>query len=75
MLVFLFYLNLKIKVDTIVSHIYFDSNYHAKCKIPSTFIQLVTITNLFAFEIVQKCQPCKLDVLRESSNGVVWTMI
>ena len=68
MLAFLYYLNLKIKVDTVVIHVYFDSKYDVKCKFASTFIQLVTIINLFLFEVVQKCQHCQLCVLRENSN-------
>ena len=54
MLAFLYYLNLKIKVDTVVIHVYFDSKFDTKCKFSSTFIQLVTIINLFLFEVVQK---------------------
>ena len=61
MLAFLYCLKLKIKVDTVVGYIYFDSKYHAKRKFVSKFIQLVTITNLFPLEILQKFQiptPC-----------------
>ena len=47
MLAFLYYLNIKIKVDTVVSHIYFDSKYNVKCKFISTFIHPATITNYF----------------------------
>ena len=64
MLVLLYCLNLEIKVDTVVSHIYFDSNYHEKCEFASKFIQLVTITNLFPFEVVQKYQHCQLCALK-----------
>ena len=42
--IFVFYLNSKIKVDTVVRHIYLDSKYHLKCKFASTFIQLVIIS-------------------------------
>ena len=51
MLAFLYYLNLKIKVDTVASDIYLDSKYHVKCKFASKFIQLVTITTLFPFGV------------------------
>ena len=44
----------KIKKDTVVGHIYFESKYNVKCKFTSKFIQLVTITYLFPFEVVQK---------------------
>ena len=56
MLAFLYYFNLKIKVDTVVRHIYFDrkQKHRVKCKFTSKFIQLGT--NLFPFEVVQKCQ-------------------
>ena len=66
MLAFLYYLNLTIKVHTVVSDIYLDSKYHVKCKFASKFIQLVTITTLFPFGVVQKCQHCQLCVLREN---------
>ena len=68
MLAFLYYVNLKNKVDTVIIHVYFDSKYDAKCKFVSTFIQLVTIINLFLFEVVKKCQHCQRGVLRENSN-------
>ena len=67
MLAFLYSLNLKIKVHTVVIYVYFDSKYDVKCKFASTFIQLVTIINLFLFEVVQKCQHYQLCVLRENS--------
>ena len=64
MLAFLYYLNLRIKVRTL--HVtYFGSKYPVKYKFISKFIQLGTITNLFSFEVAQKCQ---LSALRESSN-------
>ena len=65
---FWYYLNLEIKVDTIISYTYPDSRYHVKCKFASEFILLITITNLFPFKVVQKCQHCQLCVLRENSN-------
>ena len=61
---------MKIKVDTVVRHIYFGLKYHVKSKFASKFIQLVTITNLFPFEVVQKYQYCQLCVLRENSNDL-----
>ena len=33
-------------------------------------IRLLTISNLFALEVVQSCQHCQLCVLRENSNGI-----
>ena len=62
MLVLLCCLNLEIKVDTVVSRVYFDPNYHEKCEFVSKFIQLVIVTNLFPFEVVQKFQHCQLCV-------------
>ena len=59
MLTFLNKSDLKIKIDTVVSHIYFDTKVN-KCKRASKFVQLITITNLFPFEIVQKFQHCQL---------------
>ena len=56
MLAFLYYLNLKIKVDTVVRHIYFGSKHHVKWKFAPKFIHLITITNLLPFEVVQKYQ-------------------
>ena len=61
MLAFLYYLHLKLEVDAVVTHVYFDPKWDVKFKFASTYIQLVAITNLFA----QKCQLC---VLRENSN-------
>ena len=60
------------KVDTIASHIYFGSKYHVhvKNKFASKMIQLVTITNLFLFEVVH----CQLCALRETSKGPAWIL-
>ena len=66
MLAFWYYLHLKIKVDTAVHRIYFDSNYHIKHKFASKFTQLVTHSNILSFEVVHKCQHCQLCVLREN---------
>ena len=54
MLKILYYLNLKIKLDGVACDINFDSNDHVKCKFASSLIQPVSVTNLFAFEVVQK---------------------
>ena len=59
---------MKIEADTFFGHIYFDSKYHAKCKFALKCIQLVTITNLFPYEVVQKWQHCELCTLRENLN-------
>ena len=61
-LAFLYDLNLKIKVDTVVSHIYFGSKYLVKCQSALKFMQLVTIINLFPFEDIQKSQHFQLCV-------------
>ena len=66
MLTFLYCLKLKIKVDKVVSHMYIDSKYRVKNKFASKFIQLVIITNLFPFEVTEKCQYCQLFALRET---------
>ena len=69
MLAFLYYLNLKIKVDTVVCHIYFNSHQSVTSNInlhQSIYIQLVTVTNIF--EAIQRCQHCQLCALRENSN-------
>ena len=60
---YLYYLDLEIKVDTVISHIFLDSKYLMKCKFESTFIQLGTFTNLITLEFVQKCQHIQLCVL------------
>ena len=65
----LYYLNLKINVDTVVSQENFDSEYHIKCKFASKYIQPVTITNLFPFEVVQRCKNCQPGVLRGKLNS------
>ena len=46
--------NLKIKADTVVHHIYFDSKCHIKYKCASTFIQLVNIFITGRNEVVAK---------------------
>ena len=46
-LAFFHYEDVKMEVDTVVSHINFDSKYHFKCKFLSIFIQLVTIVGVF----------------------------
>ena len=50
------------------SVIHFDSKYRIKYKFAPTFIQLVPNTNLFQFEVVQRCQYCQLCALRENSH-------
>ena len=62
---FLYYLNLKTKVDKVISHIYLDSKYYDKCKFTLKFIQLVTNPNLFPLEVVQKCKHVNI-VLRKT---------
>ena len=69
MSVFLYCFNLEIQIDTVVSHIYYDSNYHDKCEFASKFIQLVTITNTFPFQVVQNSHHCQFCVLQENLIG------
>ena len=46
MLAFLYYLNLKNKVGTVISHIHFDSKYDIKCHDYYQFISIWSFTNI-----------------------------
>ena len=35
--------------------------------------QLVTVTNLFPFEAIQRCQHCQLCELQENLNGIIFS--
>ena len=35
--------------------------------------QLVTVTNFFPFEAIQRCQHCQLCELRENLNGLIFS--
>ena len=54
-------------MDIVISHFNFNSKHHDESKFTLTFISLVTTSNLFPLEIVQKCQHWQLCVLRENS--------
>ena len=41
------------KLDVVISHINFNSEYHDKYEFALEMIQLVTISNLFPLEVVQ----------------------
>ena len=38
------------------------------CKFTLKFIRLLTVSNLFTLEDIQKCQRCQLCVVRENSH-------
>ena len=75
MLTFLYSLNLKIGRDREISYFYYDSKHNFKCKIGSKMIMHLTVSKLFALEVVQKCQRCQLCVLWENSTGSVQNCI
>ena len=52
--------------DREIHHINKNSKHHDKCKFPLKLIRFLTVSNLFTFEVVQKCQCCQLCVLREN---------
>ena len=51
------------KMDREISHFDFNSEYHDKCKSALKLIKILTVSNLFSLEVVQKCQHCQLCVL------------
>ena len=51
-------------MDIAIKYLNFNSRYHDKCKVALKIIPLVTISNLFSLEVVQKCQLC---VIRDNS--------
>ena len=56
-------------MDNVISHFSFNKKHNDKCKFALNFLPLVTTSNLFSLEVVQKCQHCQLFVLRENSIG------
>ena len=57
-------------LDREISHFNYKSNHYDKCKFALKLIRLLTISNLFSLEPVQKCQHCQLCVLRENLTEV-----
>ena len=57
MLDFVYHINFESCINIVVSHVNFNSQYHDKYKF---IIPLVWIFNVFALEVVQKCQVCVL---------------
>ena len=41
-------------MDIVISHLNFNSTHHDKCKFSLILIPLVTTSNLFSLEVVQK---------------------
>ena len=57
-------------MDIVINHPNFNLRYHDKCEVALKFISLVTTSNLFSLETVQKCQHCQVCVLWENSSEV-----
>ena len=53
-------------MDILLNLLNFNSKHHDKCKVELKCIPLVTTSNLFSLEVVQKCQLC---VTRKNSHG------
>ena len=69
MLTTLYCLNLQIsKVEKSVTSIIFQSTMN-NVNLLSKLIRLLTVSNLFALEVVQSCEHCQLCVLQENSKG------
>ena len=68
MLAFWYYLNLKIKVDTVVHHIYFDSKYHVKYKFVPKLCKDVDIINLVHYG---KTRLCAASVFSATVLGII----
>ena len=58
------------KLDRQESHLNFNLKHHEIYKFPLKFTGLLTVSNLFQLEIVQKCQCCRVRVLWENSNVI-----
>ena len=56
------------KLDKEINHFSFNSKHYKKCKFTLKLIGLLTVSNLFPLEVVQKCQHCQLCLLRDNSN-------
>ena len=57
--------------DRQIHHINYNSKHHGKCKFGFKCIRSLTVSNLFTFKVVQKCQCYQLCVLQENSIGNV----
>ena len=56
------------KLDIEINPFNFNSKHYDKCPFSLKLIGLLTVSNLFPLELVQKkCQHCQLCVLRENS--------
>ena len=55
-------------MDIFIGNLNLNSKYHDKSKLAVNQIALVTASNLFSLEVIQKCQHCQLRVIQESSN-------
>ena len=55
------------KLDIEINPFNFNSKHYDKCKFSLKLIGLLTVSNLFPLEVVQKYQHCQLCVLRENS--------
>ena len=60
-------LKFKNKLDKEINHFKFNSMHYEECKFGLKLIGLLTVSNLFPLEVVQKCRHCQLCVLRENS--------
>ena len=59
------FLNFENKLDKVVtSYMNFKSIHHDRYEFTKRLMQLVGASNLFALEVVQKCQHCQLCVLQ-----------
>ena len=61
------FLKYEFKMDGEINHPSFDSKHDDKFK--CALIWLLTVSDLFPLEFVQKYQCCQLCVLRENSNA------
>ena len=68
MLAFLYCFNFENEIVIAVNHLTFNLKHHDKCKFAVKWTPLVTTSNIFPLEVVQKCQHCQLCVLRKNSN-------
>ena len=57
-------------MDSGIDHFNYDSKHYDKYKFTLKLIIILTVSNLFPLEDVQKCQHCQLCVLRKNSHGI-----
>ena len=63
-------------MDTVITHFNFNpKQHHGKCKCALTFIPLLSTSNLFTLEVVQKCQHCQLCELWENSTVTLYNNV